>query len=160
MEDFVMTRGARQKQNVEEDFVSITHERHKKKPKKEKSDLTGKKNDENSNIDPKRQQEIEMKRLRWDIMKFGTSGFDKKKQKSAKLDLLLSLGARPPKNGCMHIKKLQEIRKREKIRENKPVRDSGAAGSLKKIRKPKKKREKKDSGILGVYGTVSKTESS
>ncbi|XP_044015560.1 uncharacterized protein C1orf131 homolog [Aphidius gifuensis] len=158
MEDFVMTKGARDKQNIVENFVSVTHSSYKKKPKQQNDDINKFKLNKNDNddIDPRRKQEIEMKRLRWDIMKFGSSGFDKTTKNKAKVELAISLGAIPPKNRAQNYKRLQQNRKLEKTKEKEtPERQSGVRRSLKST-KTKKKRVKKDTGILGVYGKVEK----
>lgn len=156
-----MTKGARDKQNIVENFVSVTHSSYKKKPKQKNDDndhfnkFNFNKNN-SDDIDPRRKQEIEMKRLRWDVMKFGSSGFDKKTKNKAKVELAISLGAIPPKNRAMNYKRLQEKRKLEKTKEeDTPERQSGITNSLKST-KIKKKRVRKDTGILGVYGKVEK----
>lgn len=165
MEEFIVTRGAKNKNQALKNFMTVTYEAPKKKKKSENShtptiNIVENSNDndddddDKNNMDPKRKQELEMKRARFEVMKFGMSGLKKTKAKEAKIALAISLGARPPKNRKKNYKEILKERKIEKIKESKRKSYSGATDSLKK-RKTRRK-VKKDSGILGVYGTVQK----
>jgi len=155
MEDFVPTRGSQNKKTAMSGYVSVNYEAPKKKLKstddsydKDKSAMKP------TPAELKEQQEKEMKKLRYEIIKFGMSGFEKPKAKKAKVELAISLGAIPPKNRRMNYKVLKTRRKIEKEKKKEEGHKSGFTSSL---LKPKlKKVGKKDSGILRVYGKVPK----
>ncbi|XP_057324759.1 uncharacterized protein C1orf131 homolog [Microplitis mediator] len=151
MSGFVMTRAAQVKKNAQENFVAVTYTAPKKKIKKT-GDAVNKINEPQ---DKEEDQEKEMKRLRWDVMKFGSSGFEGAAKHKAKVALAISLGAKPPKNRRMNYKNLKLKRSREKEEAAKEQEhQSGLASSLKKTMK--KKRVRKETGILDVYGKVPK----
>jgi len=100
----------------------------------------------------------EMKKLRYEIIKFGMSGFEKPKARRAKVELAISLGAKPPKNRRMNYKALKMRRKIEKERKKEEGHKSGFTSSL--LKPKSKKIQKKDNGILQVYGKVPKDISS
>lgn len=158
-----MTRGAKNPREAIKNFTIVNYEAPKKKQKsteiKSSSSSSSIKifdtsNEEKDDLDPKRKQELEMKRARFEVMKFGMSGLKKTKAKEAKIALAISLGARPPKNRRKNYKEILKEKEIEKIKEakRKTKKYSGVDDSLKK-RKTRRK-VKKDSGILGVYGTV------
>ncbi|XP_043254284.1 uncharacterized protein C1orf131 [Colletes gigas] len=157
MEDFIPTRVSRMKKDVAEEFVSVNYKQPRKKVKdnvnfgddKEKTDAQ-----DNTKEDQKRKQELEMKRFRYEVMRFGISGFEKAKAKKSKIELVLNLGAKPPKNRRVNYKtlKMQKARQKEKQQNEKDV--SGAASSMVK-HKTTKIRKKKSDNILEVYGKVS-----
>lgn len=158
MEDFVPTRGSQVKKNATSDYICINYEAPKKK--KRSTGDTDDKNGSTANAKPKltpaelkEQQEKEMKKARYDIIKFGMSGFEKPKAKRAKVELAISLGAIPPKNRRMNYKVLKARRKKEKEKKT----GDHVSGFQSSLLKPKSKAvRKKDSGILGVYGKVPK----
>lgn len=158
MEDFVPTRVSQIKKNATSDYVSVSYEAPKKKSKpadglhdnEEQKDSKTKQ----TPTELKEQQEKEMKRMRYDVIKFGMSGFEKPKAKKAKVELAISLGAIPAKNRKMNYKTLKKSRIIEKQRKKEEKHTSGFTSSL--LRPKSKKVHKKDSGILGVYGKVPK----
>lgn len=158
MEEFIVTRGAKNPNQALKNFMSVTYEAPKKKQKSENStpvmSIKPKLNEEQNNVDPKRKQELEMKRARFEVMKFGMSGLKKTKAKEAKIALAISLGAKPPKNRKRNYKEILKDKKIEKIKQERRKSYSGANDSLKK--KKTRRKVKKDSGILGIYGTVQK----
>lgn len=162
MEDFIPTRCARVKKDSQQNFVSVKYTAHKKKvadnsDQKVTSVKEDRKEDRNESVDPKKQQELEMKRARYDIIKFGMTGFNNVEAHRAKVAAAIALGARPPKNRKTNYKKLKEDRSKAKEAAKKKERISGATKSLAKLRGRKKKNtNKKESGILGVYGKVKK----
>uniref|UniRef100_A0A6V7IVL9 Uncharacterized protein n=1 Tax=Bracon brevicornis TaxID=1563983 RepID=A0A6V7IVL9_9HYME len=161
MEDFVPTRCAQVKKNVKDDFVSVTFTAHKKKIRKDDHG-SGEQFDEAEKLSPeeqKQKQEKEMKRLRWDIMKFGASGMKAGKKQSAKTALILQLGGIPTKSKRnQNYKEILQRKTKEKARqERRKARQSGAANSLVKVNKTRKNVVKKKEGtILDVYGKVDK----
>ena len=159
MEDFIVTRGVKNKNQALKNFMAVSYEAPKKKQKPEiptsKNESIPPKYEDNKNkIDPKRKQELEMKKARFEVMKFGMSGFKKNKAREAKIALAISLGAKPPKNKRRNYKKILAEKKLQKAKEERRKTYSGATQSLKK---PKARRKhKKESGILGIYGKVQK----
>lgn len=161
MEDFVPTRGSQNKKTATSDYVSVNYKAPKKKLKSTDDSYDKEKLRDNSAMkqtpaELKEQQEKEMKKLRYEIIKFGMSGFEKPKAKKAKVELAISLGAIAPKNRRMNYKVLKMRRKieKEKKKEEEEGHKSGFTSSL---LKPKSKKVwKKDNGILRVYGKVPK----
>ncbi|TGZ46538.1 uncharacterized protein [Temnothorax longispinosus] len=159
MDDFVPTRGSQVKKTATSNYVSVNYEARKKKPKSTDNSDSKENSDESvmkqTPAELKEQQEKEMKRLRYEIIKFGMSGFEKPKARRAKVELAISLGAKPPKNRRVNYKALKTSRKIEKEKEKKKEgHKSGLASSL--LKPKSKKTRKKDSGILRVYGKVPK----
>lgn len=159
MEDFVPTRGSQNKKTATSSYVSVNYEAPKKKLKSTDDSYDKEKLSDKSAMKPtpaelKEQQEKEMKKLRYEIIKFGMSGFEKPKAKKAKVELAISLGAIPPKNRRMNYKVLKTRRKIEKEKKKEEGHKSGFTSSL--LKPKSKKVGKKDSGILRVYGKVPK----
>ncbi|XP_034950891.1 uncharacterized protein C1orf131 homolog [Chelonus insularis] len=158
MSEFVITRGAQLKKNAEKNLISVVYSSTKRKEK-----LDSAKNNVNEKFtskptsmkDEKNEQEKEMKRLRWDVMKFASSSLQGKQKHEANVALAISLGAKPPKNIRKNYKILKERRQQEKQNAVEQQVQSGFTGSLKKP-KMNVKKKKKDTGLLGVYGKVHK----
>jgi len=161
MEDFIPTRGSQLKKTVTNDYISVSYKTPKKKLKSaddsgNRQELEGNSIMKQTPTELKEQQEKEMKKLRYEIIKFGMSGFEKPKARKAKVELAISLGAKPPKNRRMNYKALKTRRKIEKERKQEEGPASGLTSSLLKPKFNSKKIHKKDSGILAVYGKVPK----
>ncbi|CAK9821766.1 hypothetical protein ANTRET_LOCUS431 [Anthophora retusa] len=167
MEDFIPTRVSRLRQDGANEFVSVIYEGRKKK-KAEVAENTKesearsskfgiKAPERNEDIDERKKQELEMKRIRYEVMKFGMSGLGTAKaKKNAEAALAMSLGAKRPKRKGMNYKELKYQRKRCKEgQQDKMKLTSGLEKSLMK-RKAKKPRKKASDGILEVYGKVNK----
>lgn len=143
-------------------YVSVNYENPKKKTKSTDNLINKQKLQSNDPDVSKRkknpaelktEQEKEMKKARYDVIKLGMSGFEKKKARKTKIELAISLGAVPPKNRRMNYKKLKIHRKMDEER----TKNKHVTGLTDSLLKPKlKKVSKKDSGILGVYGKVPK----
>ncbi|XP_025073946.1 protein MNN4 isoform X2 [Pogonomyrmex barbatus] len=135
MEDFVPTRVSQIKKTTVTNYVSVNYEEPKKKRKPaDDADNKEKPEDKKTPAELKEQQEKEMKKLRYEIIKFG---------------------AKPPKNRRMNYKALKLRRKKEE--EKKKEEGHRISGFVNSLLKPKSKKiRKKDSGILGVYGKVPK----
>lgn len=153
------TRVSQIKKTATSDYISVNYEGSKKKLKSTDSNNKEKLRDDMSvskqtPAELKEQQEKEMKKLRYEIIKFGMSGFEKPKARRAKVELAISLGAIPPKNRRMNYKALKT---RQKIQTEKKKEEGHKSGFSNSLLKPKsKKTRKKDSGILQVYGKVPK----
>ncbi|XP_011871802.1 PREDICTED: uncharacterized protein C1orf131 homolog [Vollenhovia emeryi] len=161
MDDFVPTRGSQIRKTATSDYVSVNYEAPKKKLKSTDDSDNKEQSMDKPVMKPtpaelKAQQEKEMKKLRYEVIKFGMSGFEKPKARKAKVELAISLGAIPPKNRRMNYKALK-IRQRIDKEKEKKKEEEHKSGLTSSLLKPKsKKTQKKDSGILRVYGKVSK----
>nr|XP_031844335.1 uncharacterized protein C1orf131 [Nomia melanderi] len=168
MEDFIPTRGSQMKKHVSEEFVLVNYESRKRAKKNDDSDKdkdalpdetdeTTTMTKETKDMDQKKKQELEMKRIRYEVMKFGMSGFQKAEANKAKVQLAISLGAKPPKNRRMNYKHLKERREREREMQKKAEHTSGLEMSMIKHKSKKKiSKVKKSNDILEVYGKVTK----
>lgn len=180
MDDFIPTRAAMKKKDAKIAHVVTTFEAHKKvqgKPKvhakKEKPTLSRHPDGDSDEdmdddgepeepMDERRKQELDMKRYRYDVIKFGMSGFEKKEARHAKIALAVSLGAIPPKNKRINYKRLLKERKEEKAKEKKKEKFASGFSSSQLLMKNRTKdkskiyNKKEKDGILGVYGKVTK----
>lgn len=161
MEDFVPTRGSQVKKTAASNYISVNYEARKKKVKSD-SDNKEKLGDQSvvkqTPAEIKQQQEKEMKKLRYEVIKFGMSGFEKPKARKAKVELAISLGAIPPKKRRMNYKTLKMRQMKEKEKEKKKEKEEGHKSGLTSslIKSKSKKTPKKDTSILRVYGKVPK----
>ncbi|XP_037784883.1 uncharacterized protein C1orf131 homolog [Penaeus monodon] len=97
--------------------------------------------------------EEDMKKLRFEVMKFGMTGFQKKKQEDERINLAIRLGAKPPKNEAINYKQLIEIRKEEKRRELEEQQAKQEAGlQFKKSSKKKQFSKNKPRNVNKVKG--------
>lgn len=151
---FVATRSSKLRQNAEKSFETVVFESHKAKKKKLEGGnaLIGEKN-------IKEVDEDEMRKFRYDIMKFGASGFDKTKKKETKIAVAVSLGAKPPKRGYKNYKEILDEKKkdkeeRERVKElfMKGKADPGAVYRKANVKEKAKKKGMR--GLLNVYGKV------
>ncbi|CAL1536574.1 unnamed protein product [Lymnaea stagnalis] len=96
------------------------------------------------------------KQAKYDIRKLGIYGMDKKNKDKAMVDLLVELGAKPPKNRCYHITEYQKMMKVKKQEEEAMAELERKAGIKKKQVKANRKRNKDDllphlDGQAGFY---------
>ncbi|XP_058810741.1 uncharacterized protein LOC131675682 [Phymastichus coffea] len=159
MDDFVPTRASQNRKNAEKALEITTFETRKKmsnpakkivnKDKKPKDDAENDFDEEDMEdddppMDDRRKQELEMKRFRYEVIKLGISALDKKKARAAKVELAISLGAKPPKNKRRNYKKILAEKKLETIRKNsKNKLASGFDPSKLLMNKPSKVKVKK-----------------
>ncbi|XP_076755447.1 uncharacterized protein LOC143426133 [Xylocopa sonorina] len=180
MEDFVPTRVSKMKKEAEKNYLVVSYEKPRKKKtevveseesnKQEKPKFSGKEDKESKYNDERRKQELEMKRIRYQVMKFGMSGFKGAEAENAEEALAISLGAKPQKRKGINYKILVKEKKQQKKAQKKDVTlQSGLEKSLKTFKnknkdksKDKNKhrnqitRRKGSESILGIYGKVSK----
>lgn len=174
MDEPILTRAAKLKVNAAKNFLSVNCEVSRKKPKDSagklhpttlrrplKSTPIPKTNFENDEApsDPRKQQQLEMKRARYDVIKFGMSGFDKKEALKAKMSLAISLGAKPPRNRRLNYKDLKNERAEQKEKSRKlESHSSGVDQSIHRLESGTKNRirKAKDSNILKTYGKVAR----
>ncbi|XP_046607289.1 uncharacterized protein C1orf131 [Neodiprion virginianus] len=169
MDEFIVTRSATLKRNANKDFISVSYTAPKKKRKSSEVKLNADKRAKNDldvviptnkakgtqQSDVKWQQEIQMKRARFDVIKFGMSGFDGAKGEEAKIALAVKLGAKPPKKKAKNYKELKLERQKLKERAQKKEHMSELGKNVAKQRFVKKPRRR--DGLLNSYGVVTKT---
>lgn len=162
MDDFIPTRVSRIKKDAVKEFVSVNYEKPKKKKEviknKENNDIQNSKfnitkNKQNENNDEKRKKELEMKHIKYEVMKFGMTGFKGIEAEEAEVALAISLGAKPPKKKGINYKILKHERKQET--QQKDVKSvSGLEKSL--IKHKIKKVRKNSNNLLRMYGKINK----
>uniref|UniRef100_A0A6M2DD17 Uncharacterized protein n=1 Tax=Xenopsylla cheopis TaxID=163159 RepID=A0A6M2DD17_XENCH len=126
---------------------------------KEKSSKNVLKNSQKVLDDIPERKEIDMKRARFEIMKFGISGFDSKKKEEAKVQLAIKLGAKPAKNKYKNYKELIADKKKQQaaLDKEKKLQQLGKTVfglSNAKGKSFERKRKKERGGLLDVYGVV------
>lgn len=99
---------------------------------------------------------IDLEKARHDVYRFGITGFDKEKAESAKEDLAIKLGAKPPKRKYMNYKELIEETKKRKLEELEEKKRNQKMGTIpkrnsKKLRKKNKKSIKNLNCQIGKY---------
>ncbi|XP_076316277.1 40S small subunit processome assembly factor 1-like [Tachypleus tridentatus] len=87
-----------------------------KHPKK-KSLHSDRKPDEDNDLSKDR-PELDLQKARYEVLKFGISGFEKQRKEEAEIALAIKLGAKPPKNQYVNYKQLIEERKQKKTETN------------------------------------------
>lgn len=60
---------------------------------------------------------LDMKKTRYEVYKFGISGFNRQKMEDARVALAIKLGAKPPKRTYKNYKELMEERKQQRIQQ-------------------------------------------
>lgn len=159
MADFIPTRASMLKPNAAQEVIVTTYEGSKNKgtksviPNKE----MGLKLNNTNKVETREDQEKQMKKLRFEVMKFGMTGLSKAKARQANLELAIKLGAKPPKNKRQNYKKLKERKQKEEEKKKEQIA-SGFDGSLLNMRRNGKKKSapKRDKGILSSFGKVQK----
>ncbi|KAJ8962348.1 hypothetical protein NQ318_018330 [Aromia moschata] len=157
---FIPTRASMLKKNTSEDFQAVTFESYKSKKQKEKHDVTVK------NTQKIQQNDFNIKQAKHEIIKLGMSGFDRQKKQEAKTQLLIKLGAKPPKNKCKNYKLLQAEHKKSKEKEASKLqfqqlgKNSIGKANAKGKSFDRKRRKEKKGDILDIYGKVKATNNS
>jgi len=105
--------------------------------------------------------EMDMKKVRFEVFKFGMSGFKPEKKEEVKVALAIKLGAKPPKNKGYNYKEYRLIKEgqlKEQLEQQKLLA-IGKTKTGRPVTKGKKKfvnRKGKQSGILDPYGKAGK----
>ncbi|RVE50205.1 hypothetical protein evm_005040 [Chilo suppressalis] len=153
----VLTKAALALKNAESNFQFVKFESYKPKKKQTADNMeidTGKVTQTFS----KPNKDLDLKKIRHEVYKFGMSGFDPTKKQEAKIALAVSLGAKPPKREYVNYKELMQKRKLEKQKE----KDDQVAINNKNILQmgvKKKKKTQNDVGhFLSGYGKVQKKD--
>ncbi|XP_023948707.1 uncharacterized protein C1orf131 [Bicyclus anynana] len=150
----VLTKAALALQNAEKNFQVVKFEAHK--PKKKHVE-------EESTVESKQtlssKSDLDLKKIRHEIVKFGMSGFDTTKKEQAKIALLVSLGAKPPKRQYENYKELMKRRKQEKQNKEDEKKLMLSKSMLTTGSKKKKKSANNDVGhLLSSYGKIQKKD--
>lgn len=152
---FVSTRASELKKSTNELHETIVYKHEKaKNTSKVNTGKTLNNIKENSEHNAK----WNMKKLRYDIIKFGTSGFTGSQKNESKIALAVSLGAAPPKKKYINYKELLEIKRKEKESAKiKSKKDFGIAPRKQNKIKFQRKNKNEAKGLLRDYGKKLKT---
>ncbi|CAH2100329.1 unnamed protein product [Euphydryas editha] len=151
----VITKAALALKNADSNFQVVKFEAHK--PKKKKNAEV--ENMEESKSTGSAKKDLDLKKIRHEIVKFGMSGFDATKKEEAKIALAVSLGAKPPKREYINYKELMQKRKKEKQKLNEEKKMMISKSILNTGIKKKKKGVNNDVGhLLSSYGKVQKKD--
>ncbi|PNF41886.1 hypothetical protein B7P43_G15547 [Cryptotermes secundus] len=104
-------------------------------------------------------KEMDMKKVRYEVFKFGMSGFKAEKKEEVKVALAIKLGAKPPKHKYYNYKEYKCIKEKQ-LKEQSEQRKLLAVGKTKtgkpstkgKKKIMRRKRDKHKDGILDPYG--------
>lgn len=107
--------------------------------------------------------EMDMKKVRYEVFKFGMSGFKAEKKEEVKVALAIKLGAKPPKRKyynykdykCMKEKQLKEQSEQRKLLAVGKTK-TGKPGTKGKRKFLARKKDKNKDGILDPYGKPGK----
>ncbi|OWR42676.1 hypothetical protein KGM_208808 [Danaus plexippus plexippus] len=152
----VLTKAALALKNAESNFQVVKFEAHKPK----------KKNDNESDINlnkkepqiPQSKKDVDLKKIRHEIVRFGMSGFSGTKKEEAKIALAISLGAKPPKREYINYKELMEKRKQEKQKLQNEKQLMMSKTVLHTVKKKKKGVNNDVGHLLSSYGKVQKKD--
>lgn len=102
--------------------------------------------------------DVDIRRVKREVIKFGLTGFDAKAKQEAKIEHAIRLGAKPPKKKFVNYKELkaEKARQLQEAEEKKKLMD---AGKVKGVSNDKGKKylalKKRKDNILQDYGKVS-----
>ncbi|XP_048006073.1 uncharacterized protein C1orf131 [Leguminivora glycinivorella] len=150
----VLTKAALALKNAENNFQFVKFEAHK--PKKKQAEV-----DKDVNLSQKelnQKKDLDLKKIRHEVVKFGMSGFDPSKKEEARIALAVSLGAKPPKKEYLNYKELMQKRKQEKQKEQEEKQMMRSKSILQSGGKKKKKTGNDVGHLLDTYGKVQKKD--
>ncbi|KAG8236229.1 hypothetical protein J437_LFUL010982 [Ladona fulva] len=84
--------------------------------------------------------ELDMKRVRYEVMKFSSSNLRRQEREQAEVELAVSLGAMPPKRKCINYKEL--LQKRKEAKETEQAQNHAVVTLKKKLGKRKERKVK------------------
>ncbi|KAL0276577.1 UNVERIFIED_CONTAM: hypothetical protein PYX00_004128 [Menopon gallinae] len=147
---FVATKASRQKGIAPNSHVSTTfHTRAKKRAVPEGTEPPPAQTKSQKTDLP------DMKKLRYEIIKFGTSGFSGTCKENANVAFMVSLGAEPPKKKRKNYKEILMEKKKSDQSQESSLNPEKNLPSLKKGTKTGARKNRKDvKGLLNVYGQV------
>ncbi|KAH9629551.1 hypothetical protein HF086_014562 [Spodoptera exigua] len=150
----IMTKAALAMKNPENNFKFVKFEAHKPK----KKNIVDSDNNETKPGSQQSSKDLDLKKIRHEVVKFGMSGFDPTKKEEARIALAVSLGAKPPKKEYINYKELMEKRKQEKIKEIEDKQQMRSKSILQTGGKKKKKTNNDVGHLLSSYGKVKKDD--
>lgn len=105
----------------------------------------------------KDKNEFTMEKAKREVINFGISGADATKKSDQITQLLIKLGAKPPKNQARNYKEILEEKKKLKEADSKVNKRAifGTSASL-QYRSQNHKKSRKNDGLLRSYGRVDK----
>lgn len=169
-EGFVATKSSLSRQGKSSGFEEVVFTSYKKKAAEGPHTATVRSKKTLPDPVPKRadDQRAFMKKARYEVMKFGLTGFDAAKREETKQALAISLGAKPRKKKGINYKELKEARQKQKEEEKArqafqtigKTATGHASAKIKNRMRLNKQRPKGDhkGGLLGVYGKVRKND--
>ncbi|KAK6979135.1 hypothetical protein BgiMline_020097 [Biomphalaria glabrata] len=104
--------------------------------------IANKKKEDKSDAVLAKSKVFNQKQAKYDIRKLAIHGMDKQNKDKAKVDLLIELGAKPPKNRCYHIQEYQMLKKKQEEENKKSGLEIKTA--MKKSKSDRRKRHKDD----------------
>lgn len=170
----IMTKAALALKNAESNFKFVKFEAHK--PKKKKATENVETVDSKADAIKFSKNDLELKRIRHEVVKFGMSGFDANKKQEAKIALAVSLGksiflcmivdslvhkhlqlpififalsfpgAKPPPKPYINYKELMQKRKEEKLQDSLERQQMISKSIMHKTGQKKKKAANNDVG--------------
>ncbi|KAF9408886.1 hypothetical protein HW555_011572 [Spodoptera exigua] len=146
----IMTKAALAMKNPENNFKFVKFEAHKPK----KKNTVDSDNNETKPGSQQSSKDLDLKKIRHEVVKFGMSGFDPTKKEEARIALAVSLGAKPPKKEYINYKELMEKRKQEKIKDTEEKQQMRSKSILQTGGKKKKKTNNDVGHLLSSYGKV------
>ncbi|CAK1599427.1 unnamed protein product [Parnassius mnemosyne] len=153
----VLTKAALALKNAESNFKVVKFESYKSKKKEPVENEESKTASDNQVMHSKK--DLDLKKIRHEVVKFGMSGFDGTKKEEAKIALAVSLGAKPPKREYINYKELMQKRKEEKLKQKEERQLMISKTVLKSCGKKKRKGINNDVGhFLSNYGKVQKKD--
>jgi hypothetical protein len=145
-------------QNIEASNVQIVVHKNKKKAVKIKPLHMDQLKDNKAE-----KKELDMKKVRYEVFKFGMSGFKTEKKEEVKVALAIKLGAKAPKNKYYNYKEYKhkkEKQLKEQIEQQKLLTvgktKTGKSSTKGKRKFVNRKRDKDKDGILDPYGKPGK----
>lgn len=170
-EGFVRTKSSLTREDKVPEFQEVVFNSHKRKQKDEAHSAPVRKRNALPDPVPKREDDDQrsfMKKARYDIIKFGMTGFDSAKKEETKQALAISLGAKPKKRKGINYKELKEMRSKQKEEEQArqafqtlgKTASGHASAKIKNRMRINKQKPRGDhkGGLLSVYGKVRKNE--
>ncbi|CAG5035446.1 unnamed protein product [Parnassius apollo] len=153
----VLTKAALALKNAESNFKVVKFESYKPKKKQPVENEESKAGTDNQVIHSKK--DLDLKKIRHEVVKFGMSGFDGTKKEEAKIALAISLGAKPPKREYINYKELMQKRKQEKLKQKEEKQLMISKTVLQSCGKKKRRGVNNDVGhFLSNYGKVQKKD--
>ncbi|XP_067134087.1 uncharacterized protein C1orf131 [Centruroides vittatus] len=133
MENIINKENSKRKKKVE---VVVFDSRPKKK-----QDIKEETVNPDVSEDPK--SLIDIEKARYEVYRFGISGFDKEKAENAREALAIRLGAKPPKRKYKNYKEILEENKKQKLEETEQNKRNQKVGFGSKQNKKSRRKNKK-----------------